>query len=195
MEPDMAVVGVAANGQEAVRIVRETMPDVVLMDLEMPVMSGIDAIRVIRREAPSVEVVVLTVLEDGKSLFEALKAGAKGYLLKKATPDEIAAAVRAVSRGESAIPPALVQRMSEEFDRIARQPAAMLKLFDLLTPAEMRVLKCVGEFKTNAQIAQELFITEGAAKNYITNILRKLEVNNRLEARLIAQESGLVQAL
>lgn len=191
MEPDITVAGVAFNGQEAVELILETMPDVTLMDLEMPVMGGIEAIRRIRREAPSVEIAVLTVQEDGRSLFEALKAGAKGYLLKGATPEEIADAVRAVARGESAIPPALVQQMCLEFDRVAQQPTAILQLFDLLTPAEMRTLKGIGEGKTNSHIAQELFITEQAVKNYVTNILRKLEVNNRIEAAFIAKQSGL----
>ncbi len=157
MEPDITVVGVALNGREGVETVRETLPDVTLMDLEMPEMGGIEAIHLIRSEAPLVKISVLTVVEEGRSLFEALQAGASGYLLKKATPDEIADAVRAVARGESAIPTALVQTMCQEFDRVARQTNDLQRLYDLLTPAEMRVLRCIGEGMTTTQIAQTLF--------------------------------------
>jgi DNA-binding NarL/FixJ family response regulator len=191
MEADITVEGIAFNGLEAIDLVAGTLPDVVLMDLEMPVMGGLDAIRWIRREMPSIQIIVLTVQEDGASLFEALKAGAKGYQLKNAPPEKITEAIRSVVGGNSAIPPALVETMCLEFDRIAQQAPAILNLFDKLTQAEMRALKCIGESKTNPQIARELFITEQAAKNYVTNILRKLEVNNRVEAAYMARTSGL----
>ena len=190
-EPDIVVAGIAFNGQQALDLVLNTMPNVVLMDLEMPVMGGVEAARRIRREAPSVEILVLTVMKDAASLLDALKAGAKGYLLKTATPEETAAAVRAVARGETAIPPSLVQIMLDENDRLAALPAVLAQLYDLLAPREMRVLKCIAQRKKNSQIAEELFITEGAVKGYVTNILRKLEVNNRIEAAFIAQRSGL----
>ena len=157
----------------------------------MPVMNGIEATRRVRREAPSVEIVVLTVEASGKFLFDAFKAGAKGYLLKTATPDQIAEAVRAVARGESAIPPALVETMCEEFERIKQQTPKLVELVNKLTRSELQTLKCIGEGKTNSEIAEELFITEGPARTYVSNILRKLEVNNRIEAGYIAQASGL----
>ena len=194
-QPDIMVAGVAYNGQEAVELVLDIVPDVVLMDIGMPVMDGIEAMRRIRRAAPSVEMVVLTIQEGGKSVFDALKAGAKGYLLKQATSEQIAEAVRAVARGDSAIPPALVQTMCMEFERIEQQPPALLQLFDLLTRTELQTLKGIGKSKKNGQIAEDLYVTEGAVKGYVTSILKKLEVNNRIEAALIAQQSGLAEEL
>lgn len=193
-EPDMEVVGLSYDGLDAIDLVMRTQPDVVLIDLGLPVIDGIEAIRRIRSAMPLVEFLVLTVQDDGCSLFQAFQAGAKGYELKSATFSEIADSVRRVARGESAIPPGLIQTMCEEFDRVARQPLALLKLFDQLTPTEIRTLKLIGESMTNVQIAEALFVTPGAVKGYVTSILRKLEVNNRVEAGYIARQSGLLSS-
>lgn len=190
-EPDIEVVGTAANGQEAMQLAREHSPDVLLTDLRMPVMDGLSAIQRIKQESPRIEVCVLTVCEDDASLFEALKWGAKGYLLKNATPEAVAEAVRKVASGEPAIPPALAARVLQEFQRLAQQRNDLQKLFRELTPREMDILKGLTAGESNKQIGQRLFLSEKTVRNYVSSILLKLEVNTRTEAALIAARSGL----
>lgn len=190
-EPDIEVVGTAANGQEAMQLAREHSPDVLLTDLRMPVMDGLSAIQRIKQESPRIEVCVLTVCEDDASLFEALQWGAKGYLLKNATPEDVAEAVRKVASGESAIPPALAARVLQEFQRLTQQQDELQKLFRELTPREMDILRGLAAGESNKQIGQRLFLSEKTVRNYVSSILLKLEVNTRTEAALIATRSGL----
>lgn len=190
-EPDIEVVGTAANGQEAMQLAREHSPDVLLTDLRMPVMDGLSAIQRIKQESPRIEVCVLTVCEDDTSLFEALQWGAKGYLLKNATPEDVAEAVRKVASGESAIPPALAARVLQEFQRLTQQQDELQKLFRELTPREMDILRGLAAGESNKQIGQRLFLSEKTVRNYVSSILLKLEVNTRTEAALIATRSGL----
>jgi len=190
-ETAIVVLGIANNGAEAVQLTYQFSPDVVLMDIEMPIMDGIQATRIIRQEKPETRVLVLTVLEDDTHLFEALKCGATGYLLKNSTTTEIAQAIRAVAAGEAALPPAQAARVLSEFDRLARQRQSLLSLFEKLSRTEISVLSLVGEGKTNVQIAQTLYVDLSTVKSHLTHILRKLEVNNRIEAARIARQSGL----
>ena len=190
-ETAIVVLGIANNGAEAVQLTYQFSPDVVLMDIEMPIMDGIQATRIIRQEKPETRVLVLTVLEDDAHLFEALKCGATGYLLKNSTATEIAQAIRAVAAGEAALPPAQAARVLSEFDRLARQRQSLLALFEKLSRTEITVLSLVGEGKTNMQIARSLYVEETTVKSHLTHILRKLEVNNRIEAARIARQSGL----
>jgi len=190
-ETAIVVLGIANNGAEAVQLTYQFSPDVVLMDIEMPIMDGIQATRIIRQEKPETRVLVLTVLEDDAHLFEALKCGATGYLLKNSTTTEIAQAIRAVAAGEAALPPAQAARVLSEFDRLARQRQSLLALFEKLSRTEITVLSLVGEGKTNVQIARTLYVEETTVKSHLTHILKKLEVNNRIEAARIARQSGL----
>ena len=190
-ETAIVVLGIANNGAEAVQLTYQFSPDVVLMDIEMPIMDGIQATRIIRQEKPETRVLVLTVLEDDAHLFEALKCGATGYLLKNSTATEIAQAIRTVAAGEAALPPAQAARVLSEFDRLARQRQSMLSLFEKLSRTEISVLSLVGEGKTNVQIAHTLSVDLSTVKSHLTHILKKLEVNNRIEAARIAMQSGL----
>ena len=193
VEPDLEVLGVAANGLEALTLARESLPDVVLMDLAMPVMGGLEAIRRIKQEMPTVEVLTLTVHGDDDALFGALQAGAKGYLLKDAPLDTIAPIVRTVAQKAGAIPPALAARVLAEFGRLAAEPEALRHLYSLLSPKEAEVLKLIGSAKTNVQISALFGVELSTTKKQVTSILKKLEVNSRTQAALIAQQSGLMR--
>lgn len=193
-EPDLDVLGLATNGLEALTLARATLPDVVLMDLAMPVMGGLEATRRIKQELPTVEVLTLTVQDDDDALFGALQAGAKGYLLKDAPLDAIAPAVRAVAQKTGAIPPTLAARVLAEFSRLADHPQALRRLYSLLTRQEVEVLTLIGAAKTNVQISALLSVELTTTKKQVTSILKKLEVNNRTQAALIAQQSGLLES-
>ena len=192
MAEDIQVVGVAHSGAEAIDVAQQTRPDVILMDLEMPGLNGIEATRQIRAEMPECEVLVWTVLDDSQNLFEAYKAGAKGYLFKSAANAEIAASLRATARGEATIPPGLATSLRDAFERIAVQQVALRRLYSILTMREVEILSHIGQGERNRQIAQNLFITEAAVKKHVRAILEKLHVNSRIEAALIAQKSGLL---
>lgn len=192
---DIHIVGVAHDGAEAMKAAQRTRPDVVLMDLDMPVMNGIEATRQIRQEMPECEILVWTVLDDSRNLFEAYKAGAKGYLFKNAANAEIAEGIRMTARGEATIPPGLATDLRNAFERIANQQAALRQLYSVLTMREVEVLTHIGQGEKNRQIAQSLFITEEAVKKHVRAILDKLHVNNRIEAAVIAHKSGLMDSL
>ena len=194
MEDDIEVIGLGHNGLEAVDLVSRYLPDVLLMDLSMPVMGGIEALRNITEQAPSTAVLILTVHDDNAHLFTALQLGAKGYLLKDATLNDISEGVRDVARGVAAIPPALAARVLTEFQRMANQAPARRNLYSLLTRQEVEILRLIGLDKSNREIADELCVALTTLKKHITNIRHKLEVNSRTEAVLIAQASGLADA-
>ncbi len=190
-EADIEVVAQAANGEAAVVLARERRADVVLMDLQMPKMDGIAATRQIRQEQPECAVVVLTVHEDDEHVFEALKAGASGYVLKDAPPAQTLEAIRAAARGEAFLPPALVSRVLAEFGRISRARAAAREVFAQLTRRELEILGLLGQGLRNREIAAGLYISEKTVKNHVSNILSKLQVNDRTEAALLADRHGL----
>ncbi len=188
---DIEVVGQADNGEAALRLARQTLPDVVLMDIKMPRMDGIAATKRLLQEMPNVRVCILTVCADDASVFEALKAGALGYVLKDATPEDTAEAVRALARGEGTLHPSLVSRVMAEFRRVSQQREDLQKLFAELTHREVDVLKLIAQGKSNKEIAADLYLSEKTVKNHVTNILSKLYVNSRTEAALIAARGGL----
>ncbi len=190
-EPDIEVKATASNGKEAARLAVELLPDAVLMDLDMPIMSGVEAIRQIKLQAPSVEIVVMTVFDDNVHLFEALQAGAKGYLLKNANPSEVAQAVRNVTSGQAAIPPSLAVRVLLEFQRLSGNISGLHHLFSLLTRQETEVLRRLSQDKTNRQICEELCLEMVTVKKHVGNILRKLQANDRTHAVLIARQNGV----
>ena len=192
MEEDIEVVGQAPHGKAAVEMARRLMPDVILTDIHMPKMSGIEATQILKKEMPNVGIVILTIYHDDANVFEAIKSGAQGYVLKDSSPEDTLAAIRAVARGEALLHPSIAGRVLAEFSRISSQRAVDLKVFSELTDREREVLKLIANGKRNREIATELFISEKTVKNHVSNILWKLQVNDRTEAALFAARQGLV---
>jgi two-component system, NarL family, response regulator LiaR len=184
LDPEFEVVGEAENGQEALEMARELEPDVVLMDLLMPVMDGIKATRAIRSELPEVEVMALTSVLEGASVTRAVRAGAIGYLLKDADAEELHRAIRGAAEGRVQLAPEAAARLMREVSA-PENPEA-------LTDRETEVLTLVARGKSNRQIASELFVEEQTVKSHVLNILRKLGVQSRTQAALHAVRTGLV---
>ncbi|MCK9932612.1 response regulator transcription factor [Frankia sp. Mgl5] len=191
-EEDISVVGRAADGQEALTLASGTTPDIVLMDVRMPGRDGIAAAGAIKRAVPRTRIVMLTVSDEESDLFEAIKAGAVGYLLKSIPPHEVADAVRAVHNGQSLISPSMASKLMVEFATMARggedRPRAHAPH---LTARELEVLKLVAEGRANREIARKLFISENTVKNHVRNILDKLQLHSRMEAVMYAVRQGL----
>jgi DNA-binding NarL/FixJ family response regulator len=179
-EPDMAVVAQASSGEEALELFRRVRPDVTLMDLRMPGMGGVDAIRAIRREFPDSRLIVLTTYDGDEDIYRALEAGAQAYLLKDMICDEILAAIRAVHAGQRRIPAAVGTRLAERLTALG------------LSEREQRVLDLVAAGKSNKEIAAALEITEATVKGHMTNVLGKLGVTDRTQAVITALRRGLV---
>jgi DNA-binding NarL/FixJ family response regulator len=190
-EQDLDVVAQAADGEAAVALARQHRPDVVLMDLSMPRMDGITATRHIKEDLPDCSVVVLTVHHDDDHLFAAIKAGASGYVLKEAPPEQTVEAIRAAARGEGFLGPTLVGRVLDEFARVGRVRAAAKEVFSELTRREVEVLELLGQGLRNKDIADRLFISQKTVKNHISSVFMKLQVNDRTEAALLAARHGL----
>jgi DNA-binding NarL/FixJ family response regulator len=183
------VVGAAANGEEVLLLARQELPDVVVMDLNMPRMSGSTATRVLAHEAPLTRILVLTVFADDIHVRDAILAGASGYLLKDATLEEVVSGIRAVAAGESLISPHIARWLLDQVGN-ALEPAAVPPVE--LSPRELAVLRLVAEGKANGEIAKELFISPGTVKKHISNLLAKLQVHNRIEAAAYAVRRGIV---
>jgi DNA-binding NarL/FixJ family response regulator len=192
LEDDIEVVGTASDGVKALTVLRHQNPDVLLTDINMPQMNGIDLTDTLRREMPDIKVVILTIYNDDDRVFAAIKAGARGYVLKDSPPEETIAAVRAAGKGEALLHPSLVSRVLSEFGRLSTQKAADNAVFAELTDREREVLTEIGKGRRNKEIADTLFISEKTVKNHISNIFSKLEVNSRAEAALLAARQGLV---
>jgi DNA-binding NarL/FixJ family response regulator len=186
------VVGEAANGEEATKLADELAPDVVLMDLRMPVLDGVAATRRIAQLAKAPRVVALTTFDDDESVFEALRAGALGYLLKDTRSPRLAEAIQLAARGESLLQPSVAAKLVSEFARIAspgkRDAAAELGLSE----RETAVLRALAQGASNKEIASDLRIAEGTVKNHVTNIFTKLRVHDRTQAALRARELGVL---
>lgn len=193
LEQDFQLVGQVGNGALAVGEASKTRPDVVLMDIEMPQMNGIEATRRIKEAHPETEVVILTKFGDDENVFAALKAGALGYLLKDAGLDEIRASIRAAHQQEGALSPALVGRVLKEFGRLTQAAQENRALFAELTRREVEVLELLGAGLRNRAIAEKLFLSEKTVRNHISSIFQKLHLNDRTEAALLAQKHGLVR--
>jgi DNA-binding NarL/FixJ family response regulator len=193
-EVDITVVGEASGGTEAVEAAVDSTPDIVLMDVRMPRGSGIDACTAIKSAVPSAKIIMLTISDEEADLYEAIKAGAMGYLLKEISIEEVASAIRAVSGGQSLISPSMASKLLNEF-------ALMIKRTDngqqvpapRLTAREMEVLRLVARGLNNRDIAKELFISENTVKNHIRNILEKLQLHSRMEAVVYAVREKLLE--
>ncbi len=188
-QSDITVVGEAKNGLEAVERSQELQPDLILMDLRMPEMDGVEAMRQIRAKNTDVKFIVLTTYDSDEYIFDAIEAGAKGYLLKDATRDEIFQAVRAVHRGESLIQPGVAARVLDRFAQLSRQttPAS------LLSDREFEVLQSMAKGGGNKEIASQLSISESTVKTHISNIFQKLEVGSRTDAVTQALQRGIIK--
>jgi DNA-binding NarL/FixJ family response regulator len=193
-EPDIEVVGEASDGQEAVEIADRLLPDVVLMDVRMPRQGGIEATRAIKASVPSARIVMLTVSDEEEDLFEAIKAGATGYLLKDVQIDEVPDAVRGVHEGQSLINPAMAAKLITEFANMSRKEAERPPQLPVprLTDREMEVLRLVAKGMNNREIAKQLFISENTVKNHVRNILEKLQLHSRMEAVVYAVRTKLL---
>jgi DNA-binding NarL/FixJ family response regulator len=189
-EADMRVVGEAATGREAMKQARQLMPDVILMDVKMPDMDGIEATRRLCREMPHVGVIFCTMFEDDEFVFAGLQAGGRGYILKDADPETMLRAIRAVAHGESLLGSTIAQKVMRQFSAL---PDKQTALVDDLTPRELEVLTLIAEGLPNREIAQELTISEKTVKNHINNIFSKLHVYDRSQAMLYAIRQGLVK--
>ena len=190
-EPDIEIIGEAGDGAEAVELASQLLPDIVLMDVRMPRRSGIEACTAIKDVVPSARIVMLTISDDEADLYDAIKAGASGYLLKEISIDEVAAAIRSVAGGQSLISPSMASKLLNEFNNLAKQ-AQQKVLAPKLTDRELQVLKLVAQGLSNREVAAELFISENTVKNHVRNILEKLHLHSRMEAVVYAVREKLL---
>ena len=193
LHSDFEVVGEAANGSEAIRLTRSLLPSVVLLDLQMPILDGVSATRRLHEEQPSCRVIVLTTFDDDEMVFDGLRAGAVGYLLKDVPSEKLAEAIRAAARGESFLQPSVAAKVVAEFARLSGRTAAVMEsLIEPLSERELEILRLIARGTSNREIASGLFIAEGTVKNHVTNILAKLGVRDRTQAAIKAKDIGLV---
>lgn len=191
--PDLEVVGEAVNGEEALQRVEMLHPDVVLMDLRMPVLDGVTATRRLKERRLSSRVIILTTFDDDEYVFDGLRAGAVGYLLKDVSSEKLVEAIRATARGDSFLQPNIAAKLVAEFARMEETPTPQAQqLVEPLSGRELEILALVAEGASNKEIAARLFIAEGTVKNHVTNILSKMGVRDRTQAALKAREMGLI---
>ena len=195
LHEDLQVVGEAGNGIEALAAADELRPDVVLMDLRMPVLDGVAATRRLLAAHPTTRVIVVTTFDDDELVFDGLRAGAVGYLLKDVSSDKLVEAIRAAARGESFLQPSIAAKGLAEFNRLERSaapPPPPPPLAEPLSERELEILRLLAGGDSNKEIAAALFIAEGTVKNHVTNILGKLDARDRTQAALRGRELGLI---
>jgi two-component system NarL family response regulator len=193
-EPDIVVVGEADDGASAVERAAELLPDIVLMDVRMPRRTGIDACTAIKAAAPSAKIVMLTISDEEADLYEAIKAGAMGYLLKEVSVEELASSIRSVHGGQSLISPSMATKLLTEFVSMVKRAEERPQVpTPRLTDREMEVLRLVAKGLNNRDIAKELFISENTVKNHVRNILEKLQLHSRMEAVVYAVREKLLE--
>ena len=188
-EEDLKVVSQAVNGLEAVARARELRPDIILMDLQMPEMDGVEAIQKIKEECPEIGIIILTTYDADDYIFRGIEAGARGYLLKDSPPGEVLNAIRAVHKGESLIQPRVASRLLDRFSQLARAPDPG----EILSPREVEVLQLMAKSTVNKEIATELLIGESTVKTHIVHIFNKLGVKGRTEAVAEASRRGIIR--
>ena len=191
---DIQVIGQASNGQEAIDLALKLRPDVVLMDMQMPILNGIGATRRLKQSLPECRVIVLTTFNDNETIFDALRAGAVGYLLKDVGSAQLADSIRRTAKGESILDPSVAAKVVAEFSRVSSLVGGTSSevLPEPLSEREIELLRLIASGLSNKEIAESLFITEGTVKNHITHILGKLNVRDRTQAVLKSKELGLV---
>jgi DNA-binding NarL/FixJ family response regulator len=193
-EHDIEVVGEAGDGTEAVAEARRLAPDVVLMDVRMPELDGIEATRrLLANGIDGTKVVMLTTFDMDEYVYDALRAGASGFLLKDVPPEQLVAGIRAVASGDALLAPTITRRLIEEFVRTAPAKRSAPPGLDELTPREVEVLRLIAAGLSNAEIAKELFVSETTVKTHVGHLLTKLRLRDRVQAVVLAYESGLVQ--
>ena len=185
-EADLEVVGQANNGNKAIALTEQLQPDVILMDIQMPICNGVTATREIMGRYPWMRILVLTTFDDDEYIGQSLQAGARGYLLKRKSSEEMAAAIRAVHRGYAQLSPEIAPKV---FAQIKPVDSTKVKYLDTLSPREIEVLRLLGQGKNNGEISKDLHLSIGTVKNYITQILSKLEVRDRIAAVLWVKEN------
>lgn len=188
-DPDTEVVAEATTGEEAIELAASLQPDVILMDVQMPGMSGIEATRRILHTSPHIRILVVTMYEDDHSVFTAMRAGARGYLLKGANPDEVLRAIQAVGSGEAIFSPSIATRLIDFFANL--QPTALPQALPELTGREHEILTLIAQGLSNAAIARQLGLSGKTVSNYVSNIFSKLQVADRAQAMLRAWQAGL----
>lgn len=189
---DLEVVAEAGNGEEAITAVSHHHPHVILMDLRMPILDGVAATRRIKQTHPASQIIVLTTFDDDDTLFNGLRAGAIGYLLKDVSSQKLVEAIRAAARGESFLQPAIATKVVAELNRLSSPPPKPINLPEPLSDREIEILHLVATGYSNKEIATQLYLAEGTVKNHLTNILGKLNVRDRTQAALKARELGLL---
>ena len=191
---DIQVVGNASNGQEAFDVAAHVRPDVVLMDVRMPVLDGVRATSLLKDALPQCRVIVLTTFDDDEYIFDALRSGAVGYLLKDVDSAQLVEAIRAAARGESILEPSVAAKVIAEFSRVSSMVPSMQmeQLVEPLSERELEILSLIARGASNKEIAGQLFIAEGTVKNHVTHILSKLGVRDRTQAAIKAKELGLL---
>jgi DNA-binding NarL/FixJ family response regulator len=194
-EPGLDVVGEAGDGQTGIELASRVAPDVVLLDVRMPKISGIEACVAIKEAVPAAKILMLTVSDEESDLYEAVKAGANGYLLKDVPGEEIAAGVRAVHHGDSLISPSMASKLLAEFAQMSRRQGERPSAVGAprLTDRELEVLRLVARGLANKEIAHQLFISENTVKNHVRNILEKLQLHSRMEAAMYAVRENLLE--
>lgn len=190
-DADIEVVGEAADGEAAIEMAASTAPDVVLLDVRMPRRTGVEACRSIKEAVPAAKIIMLTVSDEEADLYESVKNGASGYLLKDSSIEEVAQAIRVVNEGQSLISPSMAVKLLDEFKQMSkpeREPGPGLRLTD----RELEVLRLVAKGMNNREVAKELFISENTVKNHVRNILEKLQLHSRMEAVMYAMREKLL---
>jgi len=190
---DFNVVGEAGNGEEAIRLAKSLRPSVVLMDLQMPVLDGVAATRRLQSEQAECRVIVLTTFDDDELVFDGLRAGAIGYLLKDAPSEKLAEAIRVAARGETFLQPSVAAKVVAEFARLTRKKVEPANCsVESLSERELEILRLIAQGESNREIAGKLFLAEGTVKNHVTNILGKLDVRDRTQAAIKAKDTSLI---
>ena len=192
-QPDIEVVGEAGGGQEALALSRELLPDVVLMDVRMPGMDGLEATRRLLSSGQGPRVLMLTTFDLDEYVYDAMRAGASGFLLKDVRPEQLAEAVRVVAAGEKLLAPAITERLVQRFVRRPRPGATKPHALESLTERELAVLTLMARGRSNAEIAAELFLSETTVKSHVNHVFSKLTLRDRAQAVIVAYESGLIE--
>jgi DNA-binding NarL/FixJ family response regulator len=192
VQPNFEVVAEAANGEEGVRLAVQYQPQVVLMDVRMPVMDGVSATRRLKEVLPDCRVIILTTFDDDDAIFDGLKAGAVGYLLKDVSSEKLTEAILATARGDYFLLPSVTAKVVAEFSRLAKAATSVPEIAVPLSTREVEILKLVANGLSNREIADRLVLSEGTVKNHLTNILGKLAARDRMQASLRAKELGII---